>query len=84
MIRRCVWAAFTLAATAQQRQTIDFEDRQKGQPVRVTVEIHWPAVHSVVPAMVLGHGSGGIWVPPRASRVEADQSTVGVAASRRK
>ena len=31
------------AAEAQQRQTIGFEGRQKGQPVRVTADIEVPA-----------------------------------------
>lgn len=49
-------------AQAQQRETISFESRQKGQPVQVAAEITWPANTgaSPVPAMVIHHGSGGV------------------------
>lgn len=49
-------------AQAQQRETISFESRQKGQPVPVTAEITWPANAGAgpVPAMVIHHGSGGV------------------------
>lgn len=67
------------AAEAQQRQTIDFEGRQKGQPVRVTAEIYWPAAQGVVPAMVIHHGSGGIG-DQREGRYARELSAMGVAA----
>ncbi|WP_395709045.1 dienelactone hydrolase family protein [Reyranella sp.] len=67
------------AAEAQQRQTIDFESRQKGQPVRVTAEIYWPAGQSVVPAMVIHHGSGGI-SDQREGRYARELTAIGVAA----
>jgi dienelactone hydrolase len=67
------------AAEAQQRQTIDFEGRQKGQPVRVTAEIHWPAAQGVVPAMVIHHGSGGI-TDQREGRYARELAAMGVAA----
>lgn len=66
-------------AEAQQRQTIDFEGRQKGQPVRVTAEIYWPAVQGVVPAMVIHHGSGGI-SDQREGRYVRELAAMGVAA----
>lgn len=67
------------AAEAQQRQTIDFEGRQKGQPVRVTAEIYWPATQGVVPAMVIHHGSGGI-SDQREGRYARELAAMGVAA----
>lgn len=48
------------SAQAQQRETISFESRQKGQPVQVTAEIYWPAAAGPVPALVIHHGSGGV------------------------
>jgi dienelactone hydrolase len=47
-------------AGAQQKETISFESRQKGQPVQVTATIYWPATAGPVPALVIHHGSGGI------------------------
>lgn len=72
------------AAEAQQRQTIDFEGRQKGQPVRVTAEIYWPAAQGPanqgsVPAMVIHHGSGGI-SDQREGRYARELAAMGVAA----
>lgn len=54
--------AFCAAGTAgaQQKETISFESRQKGQPVQVTTTIYWPATPGPVPALVIHHGSGGI------------------------
>lgn len=71
--------AMASATEAQQRQTIDFEGRQKGQPVRVTAEIYWPAVQGVVPAMVIHHGSGGI-TGQREGRYARELAALGVAA----
>lgn len=71
--------ALASATEAQQRQTIDFEGRQKGQPVRVTAEIYWPAVQGVVPAMVIHHGSGGI-TGQREGRYARELAALGVAA----
>jgi dienelactone hydrolase len=48
------------ATQAQQRETISFESRQKGNPVLVTAQIYWPAASGAVPALVIHHGSGGI------------------------
>lgn len=48
------------SAEAQQRETVSFESRQKGQPVQVTAEIYWPAAAGPVPALVIHHGSGGV------------------------
>jgi len=72
------------AAEAQQRQTIDFEGRQKGQPVRVPAEIYWPAAQGpasqgIVPAMVIHHGSGRI-SGQRELRYARELAAMGVAA----
>lgn len=66
------------SAQAQQRETISFESRQKGQPVQVTAEIHWPAKPGPVPAMVIHHGSGG--VGEREARFAREIVAMGVAA----
>jgi dienelactone hydrolase len=71
-------AAATSTARAQQRETISFESRQKGQPVQVTAEIYWPAKPGAVPAMVIHHGSGG--VGEREARFAREMVTMGVAA----
>lgn len=68
----------TSTARAQQRETISFESRQKGQPVQVTAEIYWPAKPGPVPAMVIHHGSGG--VGERESRFAREMVAMGVAA----
>lgn len=65
MIRRVALAALAAtlaagAAQAQQRETISFESRQKGQPVQVTADVYWPAAAGPVPALVIHHGSGGV------------------------
>lgn len=82
MRRAALAAAFTLltcaSAQAQQRETISFESRQKGQPVQVTAEIHWPAAAGPVPAMVIHHGSGG--VGEREGRFAREIVAMGVAA----
>jgi len=89
VIQGCVAATLAFLATAslataQQRQTIDFEGRQKGQPVRVTAEVFWPATRGpasqgVVPAMVIHHGSGGI-SEQRELRYARELAAMGVAA----
>ncbi len=74
--------AATLAAgavQAQQRETISFESRQKGQPVQVTAEISWPAATGPVPAMVIHHGSSGL-SDARDGRVAREMVAMGVAA----
>jgi dienelactone hydrolase len=84
VILRGAWAALAIlamagVAQAQSRQTIDFEGRQKGQPVRVTAEIYWPAAQGTVPAMVVHHGSGGI-SDQRERRYARELAAMGVAA----
>jgi dienelactone hydrolase len=74
--------AATLAAggvQAQQRETISFESRQKGQPIQVTAEIYWPAVTGPVPALVIHHGSGGV-SDSREGRFAREIVAMGVAA----
>ena len=66
-------------AQAQQRETIAFESQQKGQPVRITAEIYWPAQAGMVPAMVIHHGSGGI-SDRREGRFARELVAMGVAA----
>lgn len=66
------------SAQAQQRETISFESRQKGQPVQITAEIHWPAKPGPVPTMVIHHGSGG--VGEREARFAREMVAMGVAA----
>jgi dienelactone hydrolase len=68
----------TSTARAQQRETLSFESRQKGQPVQVTAEIYWPAKQGPVPAMVIHHGSGG--VGEREARFAREMVAMGVAA----
>ncbi len=68
------------AARAQQ-ETIAFEGRHRGQPVRITARIHWPAGSGVVPAMVIHHGSGGI-NERREGRYARELVAMGVAAVR--
>ena len=63
-------------AEAQQRETISFQGRQKGQPVSVTAEIWWPAKTGPVLAMVIHHGSVG----EHESRFAREMVAVGVAA----
>lgn len=65
-------------AEAQQRETISFQGRQKGQPVTVPAEIWWPAKAGPVPAMVIHHGSGG--VGEREARFAREMVAMGVAA----
>jgi len=50
-VRRLALVAFCAAgnASAQQKETISFEGRQKGQPVQVTATIYWPAPAGPVP-----------------------------------
>lgn len=83
-MRRVALAALsaTLAAgavQAQQRETISFESRQKGQPVQVTAEIYWPAATGPVPALVIHHGSGGV-SDSREGRFAREIVAMGVAA----
>lgn len=66
-------------AQAQQRETISFESRQKGQPVQVTAEIYWPTKAGPVPAMVIHHGSGGV-SDQREGRFAREMVATGVAA----
>jgi len=66
-------------AQAQQRETISFDSRQKGQPVRVTAEITWPAAAGPVPALVIHHGSGGV-SDAREGRFAREIAALGVAA----
>lgn len=66
-------------AQAQQRETISFESRQKGQPVQVTAEIYWPTAVGPVPAMVIHHGSGGV-SDQREGRFAREMVAMGVAA----
>lgn len=66
-------------AQAQQRETISFESRQKGQPVQVTAEIYWPATTGPVPAMVIHHGSSGL-SDARGGRVVREMVAMDVAA----
>ena len=66
-------------AQAQQRETISFESRQKGQPVQVTAEIYWPAAAGPVPALVIHHGSSGI-SDGREGRFAREIVAMGVAA----
>ena len=84
MIRRWTLAALaafiaTGAAHAQQRETITFPGRQKGQDVQVTAEIYWPAKQGAVPAMVIHHGSGGV-SSEREGRFAREMVAMGVAA----
>ena len=72
-----VLAAF--GAAAQQRETISFESRQKGQPVQIAATIYWPAKPGVVPALVIHHGSGGI-SDDREGRYAREMAAMGVAA----
>ena len=72
-------ACIAVGAQAQQRETISFESRQKGQPVQITAEIHWPAAAGPVPAMVIHHGSGGI-SDQREGRFAREMVAMGVAA----
>jgi dienelactone hydrolase len=65
-------------AAAQQRETISFESRQKGQPVQITATIYWPAKPGVVPALVIHHGSGGI-SNDREGRYAREMAAMGVA-----
>ena len=76
-----VLAAALAAGTvqAQQRETISFESRQKGQPVQVTAEIYWPSATGPVPALVIHHGSGGV-SDAREGRFAREISAMGVAA----
>jgi len=76
-----ILAALLAAGTAQaqQRETIAFESRQKGQPVQVTAEIHWPAVPGPVPALVIHHGSAGV-SDGREGRFAREIVAMGVAA----
>ncbi len=67
------------SAQAQQRETISFESRQKGQPVQVTAEIYWPAVAGPVPALVSHHGSSGV-SDSREGRFAREIVAMGVAA----
>jgi len=67
------------AAEAQQRETITFTGRQKGQNVTVPAEIHWPANPGPVPAMVIHHGSGGV-SSAREGRFAQEMNAMGVAA----
>ncbi|MDI1288196.1 MAG: dienelactone hydrolase family protein [Reyranella sp.] len=71
----------TGAVQAQQRETISFESRQKGQPVQVTAEIYWPAATGPVPvpALVIHHGSGGV-SDSREGRFAREIVATGVAA----
>jgi dienelactone hydrolase len=83
-MRLAAWTvlAATLAAgtvQAQQRETISFESRQKGQPVQVTAEIYWPAATGPVPALVIHHGSGGV-SDAREGRFAREIVAMGVAA----
>jgi dienelactone hydrolase len=83
-MRLAAWTvlAATLAAgavQAQQRETISFESRQKGQPVQVTAEIYWPAAAGPVPALVIHHGSGGV-SDAREGRFAREIVAMGVAA----
>ena len=74
-------ALFLIAsgAQAQQRETISFEGRQKGQSVQVTAEIYWPAKSGPVPAMVIHHGSGGVG-SEREGRFAREMVAMGIAA----
>lgn len=68
------------AASAQQRETITFEGRHKGNAVQVPAEIYWPAGASgAVPAMVIHHGSGGV-SSAREGRWAKEVNAMGVAA----
>lgn len=67
------------SAQAQQRETISFESRQKGQPVQVTAEIYWPAANGPVPALVIHHGSEGV-SDAREGRFAREIVAMGVAA----
>jgi dienelactone hydrolase len=83
-MRLAAWTVLvaTLAAgtvQAQQRETISFESRQKGQPVQVTAEIYWPAAAGPVPALVIHHGSGGV-SDTREGRFAREIVAMGVAA----
>ena len=66
-------------AGAQQKETISFEGRQKGQPVKVTATIYWPAAQGAVPALVIHHGSGGV-SDGREGRYAREMVAMGVAA----
>jgi dienelactone hydrolase len=67
------------SAGAQQKETISFEGRQKGQPVQVTATIYWPAAQGPVPALVIHHGSGGV-SDAREGRYAREMVAMGVAA----
>jgi dienelactone hydrolase len=67
------------SAGAQQKETISFESRQKGQPVQVTATIYWPAAQGPVPALVIHHGSGGV-SDAREGRYAREMVAMGVAA----
>lgn len=70
----------TLAATSvAQQETIAFESRHKGRPIQVTATISWPAGSSMVPAMVIQHGSAGI-NERREGRYARELVAMGVAA----
>ncbi|TAJ37081.1 MAG: hypothetical protein EPO55_19715 [Reyranella sp.] len=83
MRRTALAGALSLLACAsvqaQQRETISFESRQKGQPVQVTAEIYWPAAAGPVPALVIHHGSGGV-SDTREGRFAREIVAMGVAA----
>lgn len=72
-----VFAAGTVQG--QPREIISFESRQKGQPVQVTAEIHWPAAAGPVPALVIHHGSEGV-SDGREGRFAREIVAMGVAA----
>ncbi len=67
------------STAAQQRETISFESRQKGQPVQVTAEVYWPAATGPVPALVIHHGSEGV-SDGREGRFTREIVAMGVAA----
>ena len=82
MILRALAAAAVVllagGAAAQQTETISFESRQKGKPVQITANIHWPAAQGVVPALVIHHGSGGV-SDIREVRYAREMAAMGVA-----
>lgn len=82
LIKRYGAALFVLlaatGAASQQRETISFESRQKGKPVQVTAEIHWPAKAGPVPALVIHHRSGGA-TDAREGRYAREMAAMGVA-----
>ena len=82
-MRRSAIAALLVCCTAgsagaQQKETISFESRQKGQPVQVTATIYWPAAQGPVPAVVIHHGSGGV-SDAREGRYAREMVVMGVA-----